>query len=97
MKKTILLAGVLLGTALTGCATHAYVGFGAPPPPRYGVMGYAPGAGFVWTEGYWDRRGERWEWVSGAWLRPPRARAVWVPGEWREEGHRWRFRRGYWR
>ena len=97
MKKILLLSGVLLGTVLTGCASAAYVQYGPPPPPRYGLMGYAPGPGYVWTDGYWDLRGGRWFWVGGAWLRPPRARAVWVPGAWREDGHRWRFRRGYWR
>jgi hypothetical protein len=97
MKKLLLLAGMLLGTVLTGCATGAYVQYGPPPPPRYGVLGYAPGPGYVWTDGYWDWRGGRWFWVGGAWLRPPRPHAVWVPGSWTGQGHRYRFRRGYWR
>ena len=98
MKKLLLVTGALLGSVLTGCAANAYVGhYGPPPPPRYGARGYAPGAGYVWTDGYWDWRGGRWFWVGGAWQRPPRGRAVWVPGAWREEGRQWRFRRGHWR
>ena len=100
MKKLLLLGTVLLGTILTACATgggYASVRFGPPPPPRYGVMGYAPGPGYVWTDGYWDLRGGHWSWVNGRWMRPPHRRAVWVPGTWVQDHSRYRFRRGYWR
>jgi hypothetical protein len=60
-------------------------------------MGFAPGPGYVWTDGYWDWRGGNWVWITGRWLRPPHRRAVWVPGVWVEDHHRWSFRRGYWR
>ena len=68
MKKSLLLGVAVLGTILTGCAArngYAAVRFGPPPAPRYGIVGYAPGPGFVWTEGYWDWRGGRWFWVDG--------------------------------
>jgi WXXGXW repeat (2 copies) len=90
---------VLAGALLAGCGQ----GYGAlyvrngPPPPRYGVVGVAPGPGFVWTPGYWDWRSNNWFWVQGRWLRPPRRRAVWVAPEWRHEGRGWRFHRGRWR
>ena len=98
MKRKIM-AGVLVlfGTVLAGCAGGAYYVRTGPPAPRYEVVGVAPGAGFVWTNGYWDRRGGNWAWVGGRWLRPPRARAVWVAPEWRQEGRAWRFHRGHWR
>ena len=66
MKKSLLLGVAVLGTILTGCAVgngYAAVRFGPPPAPRYGIVGYAPGPGFVWTEGYWDWRGARWFWM----------------------------------
>jgi hypothetical protein len=99
MKRTLLAAAFVgLSTLLSGCAVHGgYVAAYGPPAPRYGVVGVAPGPGYVWTDGYWDRRGGGWGWVSGSWVRPPRARAVWVPGEWRHEGRNWRFHRGHWR
>jgi len=99
MKKLVLFGTLLFGTLLTACAPGGYaaVRFGPPPPPRYGVRGFAPGPGYVWTDGYWDWRGNRWTWIDGRWLRPPRARAVWVPGSWVESNRRWHFRRGYWR
>src|ERR1039458_10499603 len=100
MKGFLLLGAALSGVVLTGCVAgngYAAVRFGAPPSPRYGVMGYAPGPGFVWTEGYWDWRGGRWVWGDGRWLRPPRARAVWGPRYWRGEPHPRRVHRGFWR
>lgn len=99
MKRLLLMSTMALGTLLAGCGGNsAYVvRFGPPPPPRYGVVGYAPGPGYVWTEGFWDRRGSQWVWSSGRWLRPPRPRAVWVAPAWREEHGGWRLHRGYWR
>ena len=100
MKKILLLGTVLVGTILTGCGGgggYTTVRFGPPPPPRYGIVGVAPGPGFVWTDGYWDRRGAQWYWVGGRWMRPPRGRGVWVPGTWHQDRNRWRFQRGHWR
>ena len=98
--KSQLLAGafVILGTVLTGCAGGgAYYSSYAPPAPRYGVVGVAPGPGYVWADGYWDLRGHGWVWAPGHWMRPPHPTAVWVRPEWRQESGRWRFHRGYWR
>lgn len=99
MKKRWLSAGfVILGTLLSGCAANgaAVVRF-APPPPRYAVIGVAPGPGYVWTEGFWDWRGANYVWVAGRWMRPPRLRAVWVSGAWVEGRCGYEFRRGHWR
>jgi hypothetical protein len=100
MKRLLLTSAVFLGSILTGCAGGGYYAsarIGPPPPPRYGVMGYAPGPGYVWAEGFWDLRGGRWAWQQGRWMRPPRRGAVWVPHEWRQERGRYQMRRGYWR
>ena len=106
MKARFLAPLVLFGTLLTGCVGGAYYAQSAPPPPRYGVVGYAPGPGYVWTDGYWDWRGGGWVWVGGRWMRPPHPRAVWVPGGWVQQGqrqgrgrgqNRYRFQRGHWR
>ena len=99
MKRKLLTAAFVLTSAIfTACAAGGgyYVRVG-PPPARYGVLGVAPGPGYVWTDGYWDWRGNNWFWVGGRWTRPPRARAVWVAPEWRREGRGWRMHRGYWR
>jgi hypothetical protein len=99
MKQKVL-TGVLLiaGTVLGGCATgRGYYVRNGPPPPRYGVQGIAPGRGYVWTDGYWDLRGNNWAWRDGRWMRPPRGRSTWVPPRWTQRGNRWQMQRGRWR
>jgi len=99
MKQKILAAGfVVMGTLLSACAANgAVIVRVAPPAPRYGVVGVAPGPGYVWTEGYWNWRGANYEWVAGRWMRPPRPHAVWVPGVWVQSNRGYAFRRGHWR
>lgn len=100
MRNKLLATGfVIAGTFLTGCAAHGayYSGYYGPPAPRYGVVGVAPGPGYVWAQGYWDRDGDRWAWREGRWMRPPRARAVWVAPRWERHGRNWRFHEGRWR
>jgi hypothetical protein len=59
----------------------------APPPPvRVGVVGHAPRRGCVWVGGYQRWTGNRYVWVAGKWVRPPRAGAVWVSPPWRVSG-----------
>lgn len=94
--KLLLGAAIMAAGMLAGCSGGVYV-VAAPPPPRYGAMGYAPGPGYVWTEGFYDLRGSSWVWVSGRWQRPPARGRAWVAPAWHQEGRRWVFRRGYWR
>ena len=101
MKQKLLAgAAVLLGTVLSACGGGyygaSYVGYG-PPPPRYGAMGYAPGPGYVWVDGYWNRYGNDWRWNNGRWAVPPRGYHHWERSEWRHEGRSWRFHEGRWR
>ena len=101
MKRTKLLAAavILFGSALSACGGYGagYVAVGPPPAPRYGVIGYAPGPGYVWTDGYWNYTGHGWAWINGRWMRPPRGRHTWMRSEWRHEGGRWRYHEGHWR
>ena len=106
MRRKILVGAVLAaGAVLSACGpgySSAYVGVRyGPPAPRYGVIGVAPGPGYVWTEGFWDWRGGRWDWQAGRWQRPPHAHARWEPGRWEEHQERgrqaYRFREGHWR
>ncbi len=98
--KNALIAGVMLASSiLTACGSPGYVAYRvpAPPAPRIGVAGYAPGPGYVWVDGFWDLRGSRWVWAPGEWRRPPHQHAVWVRSRWEPRGNSWRFHRGYWR
>jgi hypothetical protein len=57
---------------------HVYIG--TPPPPlRYEVRSPMPGAGYVWTEGYWGDEGGHYRWVAGRWNQPPYAGAYLEP------------------
>jgi len=70
----------------------------APPPPvRAGVVGHAPGRGYVWVGGYQRWTGNGYVWVAGRWMRPPRAGAVWVSPRYVRRGGGWVFYKGYWR
>src|SRR5687767_6382917 len=99
-QKLLIAAFVLGGTVMAGCAGgggyYSSIRYG-PPAPRYGAIGYAPGPGYVWTDGYWDWRGNNWRWMNGRWMRPPNARARWVAPRWYQQGRGWRMQRGYWR
>ena len=101
LNQGLLTAMLLAAGSLAACASHSY-GYAyrvpPPPPPAYaGVYGVAPGAGYVWTDGFYDLRGSSWVWVRGSWRRPPRARAVWVAPRWERSGRGWSRRGGYWR
>ena len=98
MKRMFLLVPMLAMFSVVGCAAHAsYYVAGPPPPPQaVGIVGYAPGPGYVWIDGFWDWRG-RYVWVPGYWGRRPHPRAVWVPGRPHYEHGRYSYHRGYWR
>ena len=100
LKHAVLATALLASWGLVGCAGGyaAYYTVPAPPPPRVvGAVGYAPGPGYVWIDGFWDLHGSRWVWVDGRWGRPPRPGAVWVADRWERHGDRWRYNRGHWR
>lgn len=103
MKRSLLILGLFGGLALmaaTGCASRyggGYYSSVPPPPARYGVQGYAPGPGYIWTDGVYLYRSNRYDWSPGRWARPPRPHAQWVPGEWNRDHRGYRLRRGHWR
>ena len=99
--KNFLLGGFLAASTFSvACGGGYYAAYTvpAPPPPRVaGAIGYAPGPGYVWIDGFWDLRGSHWVWINGRWARPPRGRAGWVPDRWERHGEHWRYNRGHWR
>ena len=102
--RNAMLSSILLGaSALAGCGGgygYSYRAAYVPPPPPapvVGAVGYAPGPGLVWAEGFWDLRGGQWYWAGGQWVRPPRHRAIWVSPYWEPHRRGYKFHRGYWR
>ena len=65
-------AAVIVAFGLAAPSAHAQVGFGISiGSPGYAQGGYAPGAGYVWQQGFWasdpDGDGNR-RWQPGGWV-----------------------------
>lgn len=93
---------IALGIPSIGCVVRGSVSGPAvvveeydeePPPPRVYVAPVRPG--FVWIEGRYHRRGNRWVWVDGRYERT-RANQVWVQGRWERRGRRHVWVEGRW-
>ena len=54
IKRALLPVVFFVSLAAIGCGGPRYYGYRVPPPPpvrMYGPVGYAPGPGYVWTDG----------------------------------------------
>jgi len=81
----------------TGPANADVVVAQPPQAVRVETQTVAPGAGYVWTNGYWQWTGTSYVWVSGRWISRPRPAAVWVEGHWIRRPGGWVWVRGHWR
>ncbi len=96
MKKTAL--AVLLALTLLPAASFAQVVIRlAPPAAIVEHRPPAPGAGYVWIDGYqrWD--GNHYVWTAGRWDRPPHHGQHWVAHRWVHRGDHWVLVEGHWR
>jgi hypothetical protein len=94
----IVSAGLLSALLLASTAearTRVYVKIG-PPPIVVEHRTAAPGRNYAWQEGHHRWTGDRYEWVAGSWVRPPRAHARWVAGHWAHDRHGNYFVEGHW-
>ena len=98
-RKLAALTLAAASLASIGCAGGYVSGYAAsaPPPVRFEERGRAPGAGYVWINGYWGYRGNNYAWIPGRWDRPPRGRRRWEDGRWEHRGNSYRWREGRWR
>ena len=94
-RATLFLA-LLLGGVI-GAAQTTVIRIAPPPPVRVGVVGVAPGPGYVWVGGYHRWTGNGYVWVAGRWVRPPRPGVIWVQPRYIHTGNTWVFHKGYWR
>ncbi len=95
LKVSLLAAGLCsVAPALAGAQVYVHVG---PPRPLVERRPIAPGAGYAWRGGYnrWD--GNRYVWVPGEYLAPPRPHAFYVQGRWAHSPRGYYWREGYWR
>jgi len=72
------------------------VRIGPPALPVY-EQPLCPGAGYMWTPGYWawdDADG--YYWVPGTWVMAPTPGLLWTPGYWGWAGGLYLWNAGYW-
>jgi hypothetical protein len=68
---------------------HIRIAADPPPRVRFEARTARPDRDSVWTDGYWDRQGDRWSWSSGRWQQPVAPRARWVKARYQREGCPW--------
>ena len=83
--STLRSAVLALAVTLIPAASHAgvFVSITVAPPvlPVY-VQPLCPGAGYLWTPGYWAYGDAGYFWVPGVWVLPPRVGVLWTTGYW---------------
>jgi hypothetical protein len=60
------------------------------------VAGERPSNEHIWIPGAWERTGDKWEWQSGRWAKPPHGSATWMKGHWSWVDSKWRWNPGHW-
>jgi hypothetical protein len=103
MRKSYIIGLVLLGLVMmfmparssaqisVGVAVH----IGPPALPVY-EQPICPGAGYLWTPGYWAYGPDGYYWVPGTWVMAPSVGLLWTPGYWGWGGGGYFFHAGYW-
>lgn len=76
-------------------AVFISVGFAPPALPVY-TQPLCPGAGYLWTPGYWAYAPAGYYWVPGVWVQPPQVGFLWTPSYWGWSGGSYLFHAGYW-
>lgn len=71
------------------------VHIGPPALPVY-VQPVCPGAGYIWTPGYWAYGPDGYYWVPGTWVIAPAVGLLWTPGYWGWGGGLYVWHAGYW-
>jgi hypothetical protein len=74
-----------------GVAVH----IGPPVLPVY-EQPICPGAGYLWTPGYWAYGDDGYYWVPGTWVMAPTVGFLWTPGYWGWGGGGYFWHAGYW-
>jgi WXXGXW repeat (2 copies) len=103
MRKSYILGFVLIALVMVctparssaqisvGVAVH----IGPPALPVY-EQPICPGAGYLWTPGYWAYGPDGYYWVPGTWVMAPTVGFLWTPGYWGWGGGGYFWHAGYW-
>jgi hypothetical protein len=92
-----LLFAIVTLTASGGSNAAVYVSVQIAPPllPVY-EQPLIPGAGYIWTPGYWAWGPDGFYWVPGTWVVAPYVGALWTPGYWAWGEGLYFWHAGYW-
>ena len=95
-SRLFLLAFLIIAIPVSSFAgVFISVGIAPPPLPVY-EQPYCPGAGYIWTPGYWAYGDEGYFWVPGTWVLAPQVGFLWTPGYWGWGGSAYIWHVGYW-
>ncbi len=93
---SLLLMFALLATPVAAsAAVYLSVAIAPPALPVY-VQPPVPGAGYIWTPGYWAYGPNGYYWVPGTWVLAPYVGALWTPGYWGWGSGAYFWHGGYW-
>jgi hypothetical protein len=96
---TLLSLAVLLFAFPAGSSAQVAIGIsvhvGPPVLPVY-PQPVCPGAGYIWTPGYWAWGPAGYYWVPGTWVVAPTPGLLWTPGYWGWAGGAYVWHGGYW-
>lgn len=92
---------ILLASILTGLSAASFAGVFisvsiAPPAIPVYEQPLCPGAGYIWTPGYWAWGDDGYYWVPGTWVIAPQVGYLWTPGYWGWNGGAYIWNAGYW-
>ena len=76
-------------------AVGVSIRIGPPALPVY-PQPVCPGAGYIWTPGYWAYGPAGYYWVPGTWVLAPAVGLLWTPGYWGWAGGVYAWHAGYW-
>ncbi len=83
-------------TAQIGIGIGISVRIGPPALPVY-EQPLCPGAGYLWTPGYWAwSDDDGYYWVPGTWVEAPEPGFLWTPGYWGWNDGLYVWNAGYW-
>jgi hypothetical protein len=95
IRKLVMAAALMLVPAASFAGVFISVNIAPPVLPVY-TQPLCPGAGYLWTPGYWGYGQDGYYWVPGVWVQPPMVGYLWTPGYWGWGGGAYMFHAGYW-
>lgn len=91
----VLVVGFMPSRSTAQISVGVAIHVGPPALPVY-EQPICPGAGYLWTPGYWAYGPDGYYWVPGTWVVAPSVGVLWTPGYWGWGGGGYLWHAGYW-